>query len=56
MPRDESIRSVLVIRNEGGHTHNYIVNLKDVIDGKLNDPFYLKPSDIIYVREKFSMF
>jgi polysaccharide export outer membrane protein len=48
--------AVVVIRNEGGKTRNYIVNLKLVLEGKQSEPFYLKPSDIIYVPEKFSWF
>ena len=48
---------VVVIRQmPGGGTKNYTVNLKDVIDGKSSAPFYLKPSDIVYVKEKFSWF
>jgi len=49
--------AVVVIRQvPGGGTKNYTVNLKDVIDGKSSEPFYLKPSDIVYVKEKFSWF
>jgi polysaccharide export outer membrane protein len=50
------IEKVVVIRNEEGKTKNYIVNLKLVLEGKQSEPFYLKPSDIIYVPEKFSWF
>lgn len=49
--------AVVVIRQmPGGGTKNYTVNLKDVIDGKSSEPFYLKPYDIVYVKEKFSWF
>jgi polysaccharide export outer membrane protein len=48
--------AVVVIRNEGGKTHNYILNLRLVIEGKQSEPFYLKPSDMVYVPEKFSWF
>jgi len=50
------IEAIVVIRNEGGKTRNYLVNLKLVLEGKQSEPFYLKPSDIIYVPEKFSWF
>jgi polysaccharide export outer membrane protein len=50
------MKHVVVIRKEGGATKNYILNLKDVLDGKTSVPFYLKPSDIIFVQEKFNWF
>jgi protein involved in polysaccharide export with SLBB domain len=49
-------KAVTVIRNEGGRTKNYTVNLQLVLDGKENEPFYLQPSDIVRVPEKFSWF
>ncbi|HVT82586.1 MAG TPA: polysaccharide biosynthesis/export family protein [Phycisphaerae bacterium] len=49
-------KAVVVIRNEGGRTKNYTVNLQLVLDGKQNEPFYLQPSDIVRVPEKFSWF
>jgi polysaccharide export outer membrane protein len=49
-------QGVVVIRSEGGRTHNYTINLKLVLEGTQNEPFYLKPSDIVYVPEKFSWF
>jgi polysaccharide biosynthesis/export protein len=51
-----NIEAVVVIRNEGGKTRNYTLNLKLVLEGKESEPFYLKPSDIVYVPEKFSWF
>jgi len=48
--------AVVVIRNEGGQTKNTTLNLKLVLEGKQNRAFFLKPSDIIYVPEKFSWF
>jgi protein involved in polysaccharide export with SLBB domain len=50
------IAAVVVIRNEGGKTRNYSLNLKLVLEGKQNEPFNLEPSDIVYVPEKFSWF
>jgi polysaccharide export outer membrane protein len=50
------MKAVVVIRQEGGRTHNYTVNLKLVLEGKQTEQFNLKPSDIVYVPEKFSWF
>ena len=50
------MKAVVVIRQEGGRTQNYTLNLKLVLEGKQNEQFYLKPSDIVYVPEKFSWF
>ncbi len=50
------MKAVVVIRNEEGGTRNYPLNLKLVLEGKSNTPFYLKPSDIVYVPTRFSWF
>lgn len=49
-------KNVVVIRREGNVMKNYKLNLKAVLQGKQNEPFYLKPDDIVYVPERFSMF
>jgi polysaccharide export outer membrane protein len=46
------LKSVRVIRHEGPNVKNFTLDLKQVMEGKSNQPFYLKPSDIIYVPEK----
>jgi polysaccharide biosynthesis/export protein len=51
-----NLKAVKVIRQENGHMQNYNLNLKPVMQGKKSEPFYLKPSDIIYVPEKFTWF
>ena len=51
-----NLKDVHVIRYEDGRQHTYFLNLKNVMQGKQSDPFYLKPFDIIYVPERFSMF
>jgi len=51
-----NLQEVVVIRNEGGRTRNYTINLKLVLDGQQGEQFFLEPSDIIYVKEKFSWF
>jgi polysaccharide export outer membrane protein len=51
-----NLKNVSVIRQEGNQTKNYLLNLKRVMDGKVSQPFYMKPADIIFVPEKFSWF
>jgi polysaccharide export outer membrane protein len=51
-----NLKAVRVIRRENGTSESYTVNLKIVMQGKDNDPFYLKPDDIVYVPERFSWF
>jgi polysaccharide export outer membrane protein len=51
-----NLKTVTVIRHEGGQTKNYALNLKRVLKGEKGEPFYLKPSDIVYVPERFSWF
>ena len=51
-----NLKAVTVIRHEGGQTRNYPLNLKRVLKGEKGEPFYLKPSDIVYVPERFSWF
>jgi polysaccharide biosynthesis/export protein len=50
------LKHVTVIRQEENGTKNYILDLKSVMDGKTSEPFYLKPSDIVYVPERFQFF
>ena len=47
---------VRVVRNGKAGTKNYTLNLKQALEAKQSTPFYLKPSDIVYVPEKFSWF
>jgi polysaccharide export outer membrane protein len=51
-----NMEAVVVVRNEEGKTKNFTLNLKRVLDGQSSEAFYLKPSDIIFVPEKFSWF
>lgn len=48
--------AVRIIRDEGGTTKSYTVNLKAVLDGKSVQPFYLRSHDTVYVPEKFQWF
>lgn len=50
-----NLKEVTVTRQEGGQPKTFTLNLKDALKGK-SAPFYLKPSDIVYVPEKFAWF
>ena len=49
-------KDVVVTRREGNTMKNYKLNLKAVLQGKQDEPFFLKPYDIIYVPQRFSIF
>ncbi|MBI3853351.1 MAG: polysaccharide biosynthesis/export family protein [Verrucomicrobia bacterium] len=51
-----NLKAVKVIRNEGGQVKNFTLNLKLVMSGKETEPFFLKPSDIVFVPERFVWF
>jgi polysaccharide export outer membrane protein len=51
-----NLKAVVVIRQEGDHVQKFILNLKQVMEGKAGAPFYLKPGDTIYVPERFTWF
>ena len=50
------MKDVRIIRNEDGKLKNYHINLKKVLDGTDDKPFYMKPGDIIYVPQRFVFF
>jgi polysaccharide biosynthesis/export protein len=51
-----NLKAVVVIRHEEGKVKTFILNLKLPLQGKPSEPFYLKPSDIIRVQERFALF
>ena len=51
-----NLKNVTVIRREKNVMKNYKLNLKAVLEGRQSESFELKPDDIIYVPERFSMF
>ena len=51
-----NLKKVAVYRRQGGRTDHYKLNLKGVLDGEQGEQFDLKPSDIIYVPERFQWF
>jgi len=50
------LKNVKVLRQIDGKLVTFRVNLRETLKGNQSEPFYLKPSDIIYVPEKFSWF
>jgi polysaccharide export outer membrane protein len=51
-----NLKAVKIIRQENGTTRNYTVNLKAILSGEDNKSFYLKPGDIVYVPERFTLY
>jgi polysaccharide export outer membrane protein len=51
-----NLKKVRLIRLENGRTTSRVLNLKKALSDKPAEPFNLKPSDIIYVPERFPWF
>jgi polysaccharide export outer membrane protein len=51
-----NLKAVRVLRNENGQTQHFTLNFKPVLNGTASDQFHLRPGDIIYVPEKFTVF
>jgi polysaccharide export outer membrane protein len=51
-----NMKAVVIIRQVGGQTRNYTIDLQSVLSGRASDPFMLEPSDIVFVPERFSWF
>ena len=51
-----NLKAVRVLRTQDGRTEHFTLNLKRVLQGQESEQFSLKPSDIIYVPEKFNLF
>jgi polysaccharide biosynthesis/export protein len=49
-------QAVVVVRHERDGVKNYTLNLMNVLEGRSQETFYLMPSDIIYVPERFAWF
>jgi polysaccharide export outer membrane protein len=48
-----NLKSVVVTRTSKDHVEHFKLNLKGTLYGDSNEPFYLKPSDIVFVPERF---
>lgn len=51
-----NLKEVSVIRRLAGREQQYRLNLKQELQGHGGEPFYLQPSDIVFVRERFTWF
>lgn len=51
-----NLKSVRILRTQAGRTDHYTLNLKRVLQGQEGEQFQLKPSDIVYVPERFNLF
>ena len=51
-----NLKAVVVIRQGKDSSTTYTLDLKKVMQGGKEKPFYLKPSDIVRVPEKFTWF
>jgi len=47
---------VVVVRHGEDGVRNFTLNLRDVLEGRSRETFYLQPSDIVYVPERFAWF
>ena len=47
-----NLKKVTVTRREEATLKHYKLNLKDVLEGRSQTPFYLKPGDVIFIPEK----
>ena len=50
------MKRVVVVRHHEGAVNNYVLDLSRPLEGKASEPFYLKPSDIVYVPARFVWF
>lgn len=47
---------VVIVRHGENGVRNYTLNLREVLEGRSRESFYLQPSDIVYVPERFAWF
>ena len=51
-----NLKNVKISRLENGRYKSFEINLKDILEGKKTEPFYLKPQDILFIPERFIWF
>ena len=44
-------KQVIVVRNQGGKNLRYVLNLNDALIGAESRPFYVRPFDVLYVKQ-----
>lgn len=51
-----NVKRVVVVRHENGRVNTIVLDLSLALEGKPSEPFYLKPSDIVFVPTRFVWF
>jgi len=52
-----NLKNVKVVRQtDGGGTRTFVLDLNAALKGQESQPFYLRPSDVVYVPERFSFY
>ena len=51
-----NMKAIRVMRREGDRVRTFVLNLKAAIEGASDTPFYLRPGDMVYVPERFTLF
>lgn len=51
-----NLKAVRVMRREGERMRTFILNVKPLLEGQPEKPFYLRPADMVYVPERFTLF
>lgn len=52
-----NLKAVRVVRkSDDGTTKTYVLDLRSALEGKAGEPFYLRPSDVVYVPERFALY
>lgn len=44
-------KQVIVVRNQKGKQQCYVLNMNDTLSGMESNPFYVRPYDVIYVKQ-----
>lgn len=44
-------KQVIVVRNQGGKSRRYVLNMNEALYGKDSTPFYVRAYDVIYVKQ-----
>jgi polysaccharide export outer membrane protein len=44
-------KQVIVVRNQKGKQQRYVLNMNDALTGMDSSPFYVRPFDVIYVKQ-----
>jgi len=55
-PTTANLKAVVVVRQGKDGTTKFTVNVKNMMNGGKEKPFYLQPADMVYVPQKFTWF